>query len=218
MKVYVVTGPNEVRGIYETWAECKEAVSGIPGARYQAVDNRSKAEAMLSGSGVTLPPGSYAFTDGNSAGGVGIVFVEQDEEGIRSATEVSTSVEEVFVGAGIPGLESVSAVREALRALRNVLAELAGLYHVLGRVPPGSEHAIVHDYEGVAAWLEGRWKTKDPVVEAILGACRALLRDRRLTLTFQHQRGHQSTWAGRDDFAYWNARADALATEAVGSS
>src|SRR5207244_1028966 len=35
-----------------------------------------------------------------------------------------------------------------------------------------------------------------------------------LTVTYRHQRGHQAAWAGRDDFAHYNGKADGLATEA----
>lgn len=38
-----------------------------------------------------------------------------------------------------------------------------------------------------------------------------------LIVAYRHQRGHQSTCAGRDDFAYWNGRADKAATQAAGS-
>ena len=62
MKVYVVTAPESARGIYETWAECKAKVHGVPGARFQSVGSRAKAEAML-GDRVVLAPGVYAFTD-----------------------------------------------------------------------------------------------------------------------------------------------------------
>jgi tetratricopeptide (TPR) repeat protein len=76
-------------------------------------------------------------------------------------------------------------------------------------VPEGSDVTIVHDYEGVGAWMEGRWKTKDPVVAEIVTACRAVISQRRLLVSFRHQRGHQASWAGRDDFAHYNSRADA---------
>jgi ribonuclease HI len=96
-----------------------------------------------------------------------------------------------------------------------VLAELAALYLALRLVPAGGAVTIVHDYEGVGAWMTGRWKTKDPLVAEVVAACKALAASRRLTLAFQHQRGHQSTWAGRDDLAHFNARADALAADAA---
>ena len=103
---------------------------------------------------------------------------------------------------------------EALSAIHNILAELAALYHVFRTAKAGSEFTVVHDYVGVAEWMEGRWKAKDPVVAAVIAACRALIERRRLRVGFRHQRGHQASWAGRDDFAHYNAEADALATDA----
>ena len=35
-----------------------------------------------------------------------------------------------------------------------------------------------------------------------------------LRVRFRHQRGHESTFAGRNDFAAYNALADKLATDA----
>ena len=64
MKLYVVTAPEERRGIYETWEACKAAVHGVAGARYQSIASRAEAEAILGGEGVTLGPGLYAFVDG----------------------------------------------------------------------------------------------------------------------------------------------------------
>jgi len=40
--------------------------------------------------------------------------------------------------------------------------------------------------------------------------------ERRLDVTFRHQRGHQSIHAGANEFAAFNRRADALATQASG--
>jgi hypothetical protein len=62
--------------------------------------------------------------------------------------------------------------------------------------------------------MEGRWKTKDATVATVVAACRAVIDRRRLSVAYRHQRGHQAAWAGRDDFAHYNAKADALAGEA----
>lgn len=215
MKVYVVTHPESIRGIYETWTACKAAVTGVRGARYQAVTDRARAEAMLRGEGVVLPAGRFAFVDGNHFGGIGIVLVEQGETGPLASQEVATTVYEVFGDAGVPLLDARPKITAALDQLRNVIAELGGLYAALTRVPAGTSVTVVHDYAGVGAWMEGRWKAKDPVVADVVAACRALVAERRLTVHFRHQRGHESTFAGRNDFAAYNARADTLATRAA---
>jgi hypothetical protein len=214
-KVYVVTEPADIRGIYRSWPECEAKVKGVRGARFQAVASEAQAEAMLRGEGPALTPGLWAFVDGNHLGGVGVVIVEKTTEDQESVVEQGGyTVGEVLLGARIPPLTSKKAINDALSRLRNILAELTALYLALTLVPEGASVTIVHDYEGISAWMEGRWKAKDPVVSALVVACHALIERRRLTVQFRHQRGHQAAWAGRDDFAHYNAKADALATEA----
>lgn len=215
MRLYIVTHPESIRGIYDSWPACHAAVAGVAGARYQAVASRAEAEAMLRGEGIRLPPGTYAFVDGNHLGGIGVVLVEQARGKPRVVAEVATTVYQVFRGAGVPGLETRPRITAAVDRLRNIVPELGALYEGLRRAAPGIALIVVHDYEGVGAWMEGRWKTKDPVVTAIVAACRALVAERRLAVTFRRQRGHQSTFAGRHDFAAFNGRADALAAEAA---
>ncbi len=215
-KVYVVTAPARVRGIYASWPECEAAVKGVPGARFQAVASRAQAEAMLRGEGPALAPGLWGFVDGNHLGGVGVVLVDATPEGEPRVVEaLGMTVREVFLGAGIASLDSEAAIRQALLRLRNVLAELGALHLLLRIVPEGATLTVVHDYEGVGAWMEGRWKTKDAIVTEVIAACRALVAARRLAPAFRHQPGHQASWAGRDDFAHFNAQADRLATEAA---
>jgi viroplasmin and RNaseH domain-containing protein len=56
-KVYVVTAPERIRGVYDSWPACEAAVKGVKGARFQAVASRAQAEAMLRGEGAALAPG-----------------------------------------------------------------------------------------------------------------------------------------------------------------
>jgi ribonuclease HI len=214
-KVYVVTAPEQIRGVYESWPACEAVVKGVKGARYQAVASRAQAEAMLRGEGASLAPGLYAFVDGNHLGGVGVVLVESTGDEPVVVEALGLTVREVFTGGAVASLAQPQAIAAALLRLRNILAELAALYLALRMTPEGASLTVVHDYEGVGAWMTDRWKTKDPLVAEIVAACHGLASARRLTLSFRHQRGHQSSWAGRDDFAHFNARADALATEAA---
>ena len=214
-KVYVVTEPSDIRGIYDSWPACEAKVKGVRGARYQAVASREQAEAMLRGEGTALTPGLWAFVDGNHLGGVGVVIVQKGDEDEESVVEQGGfTVVEVLAGARVAGLGSKKAINAALERLRNVLAELAALYLALTLVPEGAAVTVVHDYEGVGAWMEGRWKANDPIVAAVVAGCHEVVDARRLRVGYRHQRGHQAAWAGRDDFAHYNARADALAREA----
>jgi hypothetical protein len=214
-KVYVVTAPESIRGIYETWEACRAAVSGVPGARYQGVASHAVAEALLRGEGIRLEPGMYAFVDGNAMGGIGVVVVDQGKRGPPSVRELATTVYDVLPRTGVPGLRERPAITAETDRLRNVLAELGALFAALEAVPAGSSLTVVHDYEGVGAWLEGRWTARDPTVAALVSACRDRIVARRLRVGFRRQRGHESTFAGRNDFARYNARADALATGAA---
>jgi len=214
-KVYVVTAPPSARNIYETWPECQAAVKGVKGARFMGVDSRHKAESILDGDGVTLPIGRWAFTDANADGGVGIVIVDQGQNDETTVHEKSTNVQAILEDSGIRGLRTTMDVEGALRDLRNILAEMSGLYAVLKEATPGSRFTVVYDYKGIEKWITGEWKdAKSPVIAALVVACRDQIAESELHVAFRHQKGHSSTWAGRDDFARWNRRADELATAA----
>lgn len=216
MPYYVVTQPESIRGVYDTWEKCKAAVDGVKGARYQKVHDLEQAEAMVGGEGVALAPGLHVFTDGNDRGGVGVVVVwasaERGDEPVVVA-EMATSVSRIFHGGAIPGLTGEDEVSAALEKSRNILAELGGLYLALWQAPANAELTIVHDYKGVAAWMEGRWKANEHVLKAIVDACKEVVTRKRLSLAFKWQKGHTSSWAARHDLARFNARADELATQ-----
>ncbi len=112
---------------------------------------------------------------------------------------------EVFGQSGIAGLESRD----------DNLAERVGLYYVVGQIAPGTTFTLVHDYDGIAEWMTGRWRMKDPVVRDIIAACRLREMDRGLRISFHHQRGHQAV--SYVEFAPYNVRADALATQVTTS-
>lgn len=215
MPYYVITAPDSMRGIYETWDECKSKVDGVKGAKYQKVHDLEEAKALVEGGGIILAPGLHVFTDGNHHGGVGVVVVwksKDSQEEPNVVTEIATSVGRIFYGGLIPELGTDDEVQAALQKSRNVLAELGGLYLALWQAPANGKLTIVHDYEGIASWMTGKWKANEPVVRAIVAACKELVREKSLDLSFQWQKGHTSSWAGRHDLARFNGRADELAT------
>ena len=129
-RCYVVTAPAAIRGIYATWDACRVAVNGVRGARYQAVDSRAEAEALLEGKEVTLTPGLFAFVDGNHFGGAGLVLVRVDAKGGHEARDFSRHVAAILDAAGLK-LD----VAAELERIRQVLAELAALLLALLEAP-----------------------------------------------------------------------------------
>ena len=207
-----MTDPPSVAGIYRTWNDVPRGVAGL---RVHKVESEARARAVLRGEVVTPAPGLYAFTDGEGDwGGIGVVLVDQPASGDPTVREIATHVFDVFGRAGIPSLPSKTRIEAALNEIRNVLSELGALYVALREAPEGAGLTIVHDYEGVGAWMEGRWKTKHPVVADVVAACRALIARRRLTVAFRRQPGHAA--AEFDLYARYNRRADELAAAAVG--
>lgn len=215
MPYYVITQPESIRQICETWDECKARTEGVKGTRYQKVHDLKEAQALVEGGGIVLAPGLHVFTDGNDRGGVGVVVVWMSEDPggePKVVSEIATSVGRIFYGGLVPGLGSEEEIQEALKKSRNVLGELGGLYLALWQAPEQTELTIVHDYNGIAFWMNGEWQMKDPVIRAIVGASRKLVTTKKLDLAFQWQKGHTSSWAGRHDLARFNQRADELAT------
>jgi len=224
-QAYLVEIPPDLPRVLGTWAEVQEALKGSGRARQMKVRSsnpatsaREHAQAIINGDGVVLEPGRrYAFTDANAKGGIGIVIVDEGHDGIAMSSEwPPTNVYEVFERSKITGLASREQIAQALADQRNILAEMAALFAAVRTQPRQSELTVVYDYWGVEKWMQGsEWKeAKDPVTAAVVRACKDVIAQRGLAVGFRYQVAHQSTIIGRDDFASWNGRADALATQA----
>jgi ribonuclease HI len=88
---------------------------------------------------------------------------------------------------------------------RNVAAELKATIEGLRRAQGlhATSVTVYHDYEGIGAWADGRWKAKQPMTQDYLG----FLREYPIPVRFIHVRAH----AGHPH----NERVDALATQAA---
>lgn len=218
MPVYVVFAPETIRGIYPTWPACEAKVTGVRGATFQKAPSQAAAEAMLSGETLRLLPGLYVAIDGNHLGGLGCVFSHHGDGVAATTREYATTLAALFP-AGIPvsGGPAIPA-SQALAALRNIAAELGALALALQHAPRGQALTVVHDYEGIGAWMTGRWQAHEPIVRALLAECRRRIDAGNLTVTYRHQRGHQADPLGLNPLVRANQRADALATAAITSA
>lgn len=162
-------------GIVRTWAECEKATKGYSGAVYRSFEEEGLALEWLRDDGRPAVSRSHltaehfeagvsdgnaesfgvdyevdyeVYTDGSFSNGQyswAYVFV-RDEEIVYEAADVGKNPEAV--------------------AMRNVAGEIAAvLYAVRRAVELGAKIRIHHDYAGIAHWVRGEWRTKNPYTQ-----------------------------------------------------
>ena len=210
MKFYAVRKGRHP-GIYTTWSDCEAQVKGFPGAIYKAFPTKAQALAFAGEClpNVTilppltsLPPadvlpttdGIHIWVDGsclqNSNGrlhfGWAYVILDNERELHRAS------------GHDVPA--------EARRH-RNVAGEIQAVLQALEwcRAHDIAAATIYFDYQGLASWVEGTWKTRTPFTRAYAERVRAL----GMTLTWHKVLAHSGDT--------YNELVDQLAREAARS-
>ena len=159
-KVYAVK-KGRTTGMFMNWDDCKAQVDGFAGAEYKSFVDPAEAMAYL---GLTegaesaaeqFPEGVRAYVDGSydSASGrfsCGVVIVETDAAGSSETTELNAAFDDT----------------EAAQQ-RNVAGEIMGsklaIDHCMVNGIKSVE--IYHDYEGIGAWADRRWKANNPLTQ-----------------------------------------------------
>ena len=211
MKFYAVRKGRQP-GIYTTWPACEEQIKGFPGAIYKAFPTKAQALAFAGEClpGLTflpptdaLPPadvppttdGIHIWVDGsclqNSNGRLHFGWAYVILDGARELHRAS--------GYDVPA--------EARRH-RNVAGEIQAVLQALEwcRTRGIATATISFDYQGLASWVEGTWKTRTPFTRAYAERVRAL----GMTLTWHKVQAHSGDT--------YNELVDQLAREAARST
>ena len=142
-------------GIFSTWDECKEQVTGFKGAVYKSFKTLSEAEAFLEKNekkieNIEEVDGVYAYIDGsfdriNGIYGSGVVIVDGDKK-------------YEFKHAGN---------REEYAQLHNVAGELEAAKFVMWYAVDKKikEITLFYDYQGIEAWATGDWQANLPYTQ-----------------------------------------------------
>ena len=145
-KKYYAVRKGKTTGIFTDWDTCKEAVTGYSGAEYKGfvtaeeaknyLDCSTKPELDESTAAIAYVDGSYNINTKKYS--YGVVFLYQGKE-----VRFNKAFDD-----------------KELATMRNVAGEIAGSmaamqYAVKCGIP---QLVIYHDYEGIAAWCEGRWQ------------------------------------------------------------
>ena len=162
-KVYAVK-KGRTTGIFMTWDDCKAQVDGFAGAEYKSFADPADAMAYLGltapGEGgaagaAKLPEGFRAYVDGsydNASGrfSCGVVIVETDANGNSETTELKAA------------FDDAGAAQQ-----RNVAGEIMGSKLAIDWCLANGVKAIdiYHDYEGIGAWADRKWKANNPLTQ-----------------------------------------------------
>ena len=155
-KVYAVR-KGRTTGLFMSWDDCKAQVDGFAGAEYKSFADPAEAMAYLGLTGgegsvaEKFPEGVRAYVDGSydSASGrfsCGVVIVETDAEGNTETTELNAAFDD-----------------EEAALQRNVAGEIMGSRLAIDHCIASGIKAVEiwHDYEGIGAWADRRWKANN---------------------------------------------------------
>lgn len=215
-KKYYAVKRGLTRGIYLTWEDCLSQVDGYAGAVYKGFATIEEAEEYLR-TGEEMAAESQAAVKEeraqNRAGEEAEIPETQEGEAIayvdgsyqKATGEYSCGV--VFFYQGRKWEFGQKGKDEELASMHNVAGEILGARTAMQEALRRGikKLTIVYDYEGIAAWCLGRWKTNKEGTIAYK-AYYDSIKD-ALAVTFQKVKGHSGDC--------WNDRADRLARQAL---
>lgn len=192
-------------GVFTTWEECRTRVSGYSGAVYKSFPTREQAYAYLGIEPVDeKSPHDFMQKDGMN---------DRDCVKIYVDGSYNDATKEFSYGMVVLLADREETYRrkfddESLASMRNVAGEIKGAEAAMQyAIDHGlSEIEIYHDYEGIARWCLGEWKTNKEGTKAY----KAFFDEasRQVKIRFVKVTGHSHD--------KYNDMADGLAKEALG--
>ena len=199
-KKFYVVRKGRLPGIYESWDTCKAQIDGFSGADYKGFESEEEAKKYFDnsedfveetdvksldpGQAVAYVDGSFDQTTGCYASGL-IIFFGNEEVRISHKYD-----------------------NPSMASMRNVAGEIMASVEAMRYcLSIGIKELIIyHDYEGIAKWPTGAWKTEKDGTKAYKEFYEKVCT--KLTVKFVKVKGHSG-----DEY---NDVADYLAKEALG--
>lgn len=156
-KKYYAVRAGKTPGVYLTWDECRAQVDGFSGAIYKSFSTKAEAEAFA---GNREPAGENGITKAQCRQleeGTAIAYVD----GSYNVATGEYSCGVVFMAGAEEIHIAEKGTSEALAMMRNVAGEIMGAELAMRKaVELGIKKLdIYHDYQGIASWCLGEWKT-----------------------------------------------------------
>ncbi|MCQ2524768.1 MAG: ribonuclease H family protein [Lachnospiraceae bacterium] len=153
-KKFYVVKKGRVPGIYESWDECKAQTDGFAGADYKGFETEEEAKSYFDGANDF----SEAMDEKSLEPGCAVAYVDGSFDEVSgcysSGLIIFMGKEEVRI--------SHKYDNPSMASMRNVAGEIMASVEAM-RYCLGigiKELTIYHDYEGIAKWPTGAWKTE----------------------------------------------------------
>lgn len=189
-KYYAVKNGRNI-GIYESWEECREQVSGYSGASYKSFLKKEDALNFMENKSENKKSETYAYVDGSFS-------LENSEFSFGAVIFNKGDVFEFCEKFSDPELIS----------MRNVAGEIKGAEFVMKYCVENKIKSvdIYYDYMGIEKWCTGEWKANKTGTIAYRNYYNSI--KEKLNVNFIKVKGHSG-----DKF---NDLADKLAKSALG--
>lgn len=186
-------------GIYKTWKECQEQVTGYSGAEFRGFVTLPEAREFMEG-----PAAPEKKADAGPDLGYAVAFVDGSYDHGKRAYSFGA----VLITAEEEAELSGRGADEGAAALRNVAGEMMGAMEaVKWSLKHGCTSLEIHyDYEGIEKWVNGAWQAKNDYTKAYAAFMKEA--GKKIPLSFIKVRAHTGVEL--------NERADRLAKSALG--
>ena len=188
-------------GIYKTWDECKEQVSGYSGALYKGFKTEGEAKDYLSGD--------------LSIGSTVKCVDENDKVDVTIYVDGSFDENTGVYGYGVVAIFKDGTIKEFYGAnndadtarIRNVAGEMLGAMFAVkyARNKKCKSVKLCHDYVGIERWAKDYWKTRNRFTAGYADFMKK--NEKELDVYFEKVDAHTGV--------EYNERADQLAKYAV---
>ncbi len=206
-KKYYAVRKGLTPGIYFSWNDCKKQTSGFPDAQYKGFATMEEAESFITGEesreNIINKPTPETIEIPYMGEGQAIAYVD----GSYNNTSGEYGCGVVFFFDGKAEFISEKGNDEYDAEMRNVAGELLGAKKAMERAVclNAKKLTLYHDYQGIASWCLGDWKTNKEGTIAYklfyVSVCHVL------DITFVKVKGHSGD--------VYNDLADELARESL---
>lgn len=198
-KVYAVKKGKQT-GLFYSWNECKESVSGYPGAEYKGFETEEEAKNYLENRIQEIKKVDIEENTTNQL----VVYVDGsfDEKIGKYAFGCI-----ILTPRGETIRESGNGNEPDSLAIRNVAGEMLGaMYAVQWAIKNGYHNLeLRYDYEGIEKWAQGEWKTKNTLTQKYANFMKS--KSDILKISYQKVKAHSGD--------HYNEEADKLAKAAL---